>query len=63
ILESPGGLKALETVGVDPVGLIDYADQIFAKEHGEEGTQETVLFSHFMNEILQLRGTNTCTVK
>ncbi|CAE7025727.1 Scn11a [Symbiodinium sp. CCMP2456] len=63
ILESPEGLKALETVGVDPVGLIDYADQIFAKENGEEGTQETVLFSHFMNEILQLRGTNTCTVK
>eukprot|EP00439_Symbiodinium_sp_Y106_P040965 s4584_g5.t1 len=63
ILESPEGLKALETVGVDPVGLIDYADQIFAKDNGEEGTQETVLFSHFMNEILQLRGTNTCTVK
>ncbi|CAE7405030.1 para [Symbiodinium natans] len=63
ILESSEGLKALETVGVDPVGLIDYADQIFAKENGDEGQQETILFSHFMNEILQLRGSNTCTVK
>ncbi|CAJ1393811.1 unnamed protein product [Effrenium voratum] len=62
ILESPEGLRALETVGVDPVGLIDYADTIFAKDDGD-GSEDTVLFSHFMNEILQLRGSNTATVK
>ena len=28
-----------------------------------EGCRATPRFSHFMNEILQLRGTNTCTVK
>jgi len=61
ILESPEGLRALETVGVDPVGLIDYADTIFAQDDGDVG--ETVLFSHFMSEILQLRGSNTATVK
>ena len=31
ILETPEGLRALETVGVDPVGLIDYADTIFSQ--------------------------------
>ncbi|CAK8995936.1 unnamed protein product [Durusdinium trenchii] len=61
ILESPEGLRALETVGVDPVGLIDYADTIFTKEDGD--LSETVMFSHFMNEVLQLRGSNTATVK
>ena len=28
-----------------------------------ERCRATLRFSHFMNEILQLRGTNTCTVK
>jgi len=55
-LEKPYALKALKEIGVDAVGLVDFADFIFADA-------EDITFAHFMDTILQLRGSNVATVK
>lgn len=57
ILENWDAVKALQEVGVDVVGLVDFADVIF-----EDGAQE-LSFEKFMDVVLQLRGSNTATVK
>jgi len=55
-LEKPYTLKALKDIGVDAVGLVDFADFMFADA-------EEITFAHFMETILQLRGSNVATVK
>merc|ERR1719335_1052200 len=57
ILENFDAVKSLQDVGVDVVGLVDFADVIF-----DDGAQE-LSFEKFMDVVLQLRGTNTATVK
>merc|ERR1712039_591233 len=62
ILRNREATKALQEVGVDVVGLVDFVDFIFGGENSEEeGT--TLTFSDFMEVVLQLRGSNTATVK
>merc|ERR1719440_1524085 len=56
LLLVPGAAKAIQDVGVDPVGLMDCTDFIF--QDGKE-----LSFPDFMDMVLQLRGTNTATVK
>eukprot|EP00928_Gymnodinium_smaydae_P030063 TRINITY_DN22454_c1_g4_i1.p1 TRINITY_DN22454_c1_g4~~TRINITY_DN22454_c1_g4_i1.p1 ORF type:complete len:653 (+),score=101.20 TRINITY_DN22454_c1_g4_i1:50-1960(+) len=56
LLRLPEGAKIIQEVGVDAVGLIDFADQIF------EGGVE-ITFPEFMEFVLQLRGTNITTVR
>jgi len=56
ILEIPGPLRALQNIGVDVIGLVDFTDYIFEEE-------EMITFRKFMEVILQLRGTNTAMVK
>jgi len=63
----------LGEVGVDVIGLVDFADTIFAKDIGEEDhladdddhevTERSLTFAEFMNLILDLRGSNGATVK
>eukprot|EP00930_Biecheleria_cincta_P043783 TRINITY_DN30054_c0_g1_i1.p1 TRINITY_DN30054_c0_g1~~TRINITY_DN30054_c0_g1_i1.p1 ORF type:complete len:667 (+),score=122.26 TRINITY_DN30054_c0_g1_i1:61-2061(+) len=59
--------RTLFEVGVDPVGLIDLADLIFADDNEEvtidEAGQKALTFGAFMDVVLQLRGTNNATVK
>jgi len=57
ILENAEAVRSLQDVGVDVVGLVDFADVIF-----EDGAQE-LSFEKFMDIVLQLRGTNTASVK
>jgi len=56
LLELPGAAKAIQEVGVDVIGLMDFTDFIF-----KDGRALT--FPAFMDVILQLRGSNTATVK
>lgn len=56
LLELPGAAKAIQEVGVDVVGLMDFTDFIF--KDGKE-----LSFPDFMDILLQLRGSNTATVK
>eukprot|EP00419_Tripos_fusus_P011916 CAMPEP_0172666464 /NCGR_PEP_ID=MMETSP1074-20121228/7807_1 /TAXON_ID=2916 /ORGANISM="Ceratium fusus, Strain PA161109" /LENGTH=666 /DNA_ID=CAMNT_0013482839 /DNA_START=47 /DNA_END=2047 /DNA_ORIENTATION=+ len=56
----------LRDVGVDVVGLLDFADAIFdlTPEEIDAGEEEKQLtFADFMNVILDMRGSNTATFK
>merc|ERR1740123_1043794 len=56
ILENMEAVRALQDVGVDVVGLVDFADVIFDED-------DELSFPRFMEVVLQLRGSNTATVK
>jgi hypothetical protein len=58
IMQHPEALQALEEVGVDPVGLLDFADMFFLKEDQPQGLS----FEKFMSMLLDLRGSNIATV-
>lgn len=57
LLGRPEAARILQGVGVDAVGLVDFGDFIFRDD------AKTLSFSDFMEIVLQLRGTNTATVK
>mmetsp|Transcript_106353 Transcript_106353/g.243473 ORF Transcript_106353/g.243473 Transcript_106353/m.243473 type:complete len:354 (-) Transcript_106353:170-1231(-) len=66
ILSDREGIKALQEVGVDPIGLVDFADFIF--EESDHATQDEygdpqLSFTDFMEVVLQFRGSNNATVK
>merc|ERR1719160_1930100 len=64
IMENVDAVKVLQEVGVDVVGLVDFADYIFLDVDGDGDEEEKELsFSKFMEVVLQLRGTNVATVK
>lgn len=56
LLLMPEGARVIEEIGVDVVGLVDFADDIF-----KDGTE--LSFADFMELVLQLRNNNTATVK
>merc|ERR1719254_375752 len=56
LLEKPKAIKALQEVGVDVLGLAELSDFIYKEK-------KDLSFSEFMETVLQLRGTNTATVK
>eukprot|EP00929_Paragymnodinium_shiwhaense_P023555 TRINITY_DN14721_c0_g1_i1.p1 TRINITY_DN14721_c0_g1~~TRINITY_DN14721_c0_g1_i1.p1 ORF type:complete len:763 (+),score=178.72 TRINITY_DN14721_c0_g1_i1:76-2364(+) len=56
LLSHPLAARALRDVGVDVIGLVDFTDHIF--ENGRELT-----FPEFMKLVLDLRGSNSATVK
>merc|ERR1712113_992331 len=66
ILENADAVRCLQDVGVDVIGLVDFADFIFDDNGACGGAldDDTELdFPHFMEVVLQLRGTNNATVK
>eukprot|EP00927_Polykrikos_kofoidii_P083243 TRINITY_DN8483_c0_g3_i1.p1 TRINITY_DN8483_c0_g3~~TRINITY_DN8483_c0_g3_i1.p1 ORF type:complete len:800 (-),score=101.09 TRINITY_DN8483_c0_g3_i1:43-2442(-) len=56
LLATPEAALALQDIGVDVVGLVDFGDFIF-------GTKNQITFNDFIDAVLQLRGSNTATVK
>lgn len=56
LLQKGDAARALHELGVDVVGLVDFTDFIF-----QDDVQ--ISFPNFMEMVLQLRGTNTATVK
>jgi voltage-gated sodium channel len=62
ILESSRACKAIEEVGVDPVGLVAIADTIFCNDETGEYDKE-LDFGNFMEILLEFRSTNTATKK
>lgn len=56
LLDNREAARALQEVGVDVVGLVDFTDFIFT------GGRD-LSFGDFMDMVLQLRGSNTATVK
>merc|ERR1719261_1780026 len=60
ILDNEGAIESLQDVGVDVIGLVDYADFIFGgdEEETEDGEEIELTLDQFMNVILQLRDSN-----
>lgn len=56
LLMLPEGVKEIQAIGVDVVGLVDYVDFIFADN-------KELTFAEFFEVLLSLRGSNTATVK
>lgn len=56
LLGKPNAIKALQEVGVDVLGLAELSDFIYKDKRD-------LSFAEFMETVLQLRGTNTATVK
>jgi len=56
LLEIPEACRALKQLGVDVVGLVDLQEFIFQEK-------DPLDFPEFMDAVLQLRGSNTATVK
>jgi len=67
ILECQDAVEALQEVGVDVVGLVDFAEHIFEYETEEDADgqpkHKELTLQEFMTVVLQLRGTNAATVK
>jgi hypothetical protein len=59
IVEVPEALAALQEVGVNPIGIVDFAELFFF----EEGKPVELSFEDFMEMVLDLREDNTATVK
>lgn len=62
IVANKDASEALAEVDVDVIGLVDFADFIFADEDGI-GTDKALDFQKFMDVVLQFRGSNNATVK
>eukprot|EP00928_Gymnodinium_smaydae_P004642 TRINITY_DN1157_c0_g1_i2.p1 TRINITY_DN1157_c0_g1~~TRINITY_DN1157_c0_g1_i2.p1 ORF type:complete len:325 (-),score=76.32 TRINITY_DN1157_c0_g1_i2:120-1094(-) len=57
LLQQHDAIRAIQEVGVDVIALVDFTDHLFS-----DG-KEAIPFHDFMELLLQLRGTNACTVK
>lgn len=57
MLTSREAAEIIQDLGVDVVGLVDFADHLFAEDDTD------LSFADFMELVLQLRGSNNCTVK
>jgi voltage-gated sodium channel len=59
IVDNKEALQALEEVGVNPVGIVDFAEHFFF----DEGKPIELSFEEFMETVLNLRKDNLATVK
>lgn len=59
IIIMPEAISALESVNVDPEGMIDFAQDWFQ----EDGQEKAISFQEFMNIVLELRGGQQATLK
>eukprot|EP00929_Paragymnodinium_shiwhaense_P110757 TRINITY_DN7799_c0_g6_i1.p1 TRINITY_DN7799_c0_g6~~TRINITY_DN7799_c0_g6_i1.p1 ORF type:complete len:525 (-),score=114.43 TRINITY_DN7799_c0_g6_i1:209-1783(-) len=59
VLQCPEAVKALQEVGVEPVGVVDFAEVLFT----DNGKPIRIPFPKFMEGLLDLRGANTATLK
>lgn len=60
VLLMPSFLKALEEVGVDPVGLVDFVEVFFQDEHGR---LKELSFQSFFELVLDLRSSNVAKLR
>jgi len=66
ILSEQDAVLALEELGVDPVSLVDFTDQIFAEALNTDDDDDSsgeLTFPMFMEVIIRYRGSNQATQK
>jgi hypothetical protein len=61
ILEHPQACKAFQDVGIDVLGLVDFASTLFWDQLTQR--EEELSFEDFMDRVLKLRDSNGATVK
>mmetsp|Transcript_954 Transcript_954/g.1919 ORF Transcript_954/g.1919 Transcript_954/m.1919 type:complete len:642 (+) Transcript_954:54-1979(+) len=59
MIEKPEVIRCLQDVGVNPMALIDFADLMFF----EDQELLELSFEEFMEKVIDMRGSNTATVK
>merc|ERR1712151_460105 len=60
IIDNNKALDALISVGVDPRGVVDFAQQLFVNEAGKP---RELTFKQFMTMVLELRETNHAALR
>lgn len=63
LLHNKAAANILQDTGVDVVGLVDVADTIFEANPEDADEDRSLSFAEFMNLVLDLRGSNTATLK
>merc|ERR1719433_2386288 len=64
MLANQKAVSILHEVGVDVVGLVDFADTIFEADNGDKAQgKKQLTFGEFVELILDLRGSTTSRVK
>mmetsp|Transcript_55526 Transcript_55526/g.172312 ORF Transcript_55526/g.172312 Transcript_55526/m.172312 type:complete len:214 (-) Transcript_55526:130-771(-) len=63
ILEHREATRTMHDLDVDVVGLVDFADVIFAKDFDDDNYAKELTFPEFMEVVVSFRGSNTATVK
>jgi len=63
LLQNKAAANILQDVGVDVVGLVDVADTIFEADPEQADEEKNLSFAEFMNLVLDMRGSNTATLK
>jgi len=71
MLRNDRAMEILADVGIDVVGLVDFVDYIFEADNVDflghstvhEAKEKTLTFGEFMKVILDMRGSNTATVR
>jgi len=59
IMDEESAIRALESVDIDPVGMIDFAEDFFI----EDGIQKELTFDQFMDMLLDLRANQKAQLK
>jgi hypothetical protein len=63
MLENVEACRAMDDLGVDVAGLVDFAEVIFATDHNDDEYELLISFPDFLDMVTQLRGCNVATVK
>mmetsp|Transcript_88322 Transcript_88322/g.258153 ORF Transcript_88322/g.258153 Transcript_88322/m.258153 type:complete len:298 (-) Transcript_88322:1733-2626(-) len=63
IINNQEATRTMHDLDVDVVGLVDFADVIFAKDLNDDDYENELSFSQFMEIVVAFRGSNTATVK
>jgi len=63
IVDNREAARAIQDLGVDVVGLVDFAEVFFSADTDDETYSKELSFSEFMEAVVSLRGSNTATVK
>jgi hypothetical protein len=63
IVENREAARAINDLGVDVIELVDMADFFFALDYSDTEYAKEFSFAEFMDMVVQLRGSNTATVK
>lgn len=63
IIQNQQAARAIHDLGVDVVGLVDFAEVFFSADTDDELYVKELSFTEFMEAVVALRGSNSATVK